>query len=197
MSVVVYLKNDEKSILCADTQTSCGDEKIIRTNKNNLKFNVFKNGLIIGHVGILSVTEYVCANNEWFEFKETLSKELIITKIIPKIINGLNQRGMLNKDKNGLCNMDCSLLLIHKNNAFAIYNDFSVYEINNYIALGSGADFCLPYLINAPKQNLGKYLFNMLAENCNHNCTISPPFVSINTNTPHQIKFAYSNELKI
>lgn len=197
MSIVVYLKNKNKCIMCADTQTSCGDEKLIRTQKNNLKISLLKNGLTVGHVGVLNTTEWILANEQWFEFDDKLNKNQIIKKIIPKIIKGLSEASLLIEDKNGLCAMECSLLLAHKNKAFVIYGDFSVYEINNYVAIGSGANFCLPYLNELPTENLGKYLFEMLIENCQHNCSISPPFVSINTSTPSKINLSYSKELRI
>ena len=197
MSVIAAIKLKNKTILCADTQISCGDEKMHKINKINLKLTVLKNGIIIGHTGFVKNSQYICANEQWFNFEGILTKEYIVTNIIPQIIKGLHEQSLLTKTKNGFYKMESELIIAHKNNLFVVYNDFSVYEINNYVALGAGGNFCLPYLQQLPKTNVSDYLFNMLMDASENYCSISPPFVFINSNKPNNIKIVYDSNFKL
>lgn len=188
MSVVAVIKRNSKIIICADSQITKGDERIIITERRNLKLTTLQNGLVIGSCGDLDVTRLIKANHEIFKVDSELTKEHIVLNIVPQLINILKQSKLLTSAESGYIKMDASILLAYKNKVFIVFYDFGVFEINNYAAIGSGGSFCLPFLSSKFSGDIYEHLVDMLQKCSMKNTTVSGPFVFLDLQNPNKIR---------
>ena len=141
MSVVIGIKDKDKVWIGTDTQITKGGCKYNTTNPNNFKvWNV--NGVpncIMAHVG--SVVESnaikVMCNlvSEITVMKDEIDYEYVITRIVPRMYQTLEDCDYLNHLEG---KYKSSYLFAYKDKLFYIASDWSVTEIDDFIAIGSG-----------------------------------------------------------
>lgn len=143
MSLIVAIRDKNRIVLGADKQMSCGN------SKNHLTTKIWEvpslNGAIMGSVGSARATQVV-------QYADIIDKNMIYNNIIPTefIVNSLipNLKALLKANNINITTPDdspCELMpnsfiFAYYNRAWLINSDFTVIELFNYEALGSGAD---------------------------------------------------------
>ena len=155
MSLVIAIKDKDRIVLGADRQSSVGGTKEHTSTKiwpvRDLP------GAIMGSVGSARASQIIQYSN--VIDKNVLSKEItteyIICVISPLIAASLKSNGVtVNNPDDGICDiMPNTFIFAYKDKAWMIWNDFSVSEITDYLAIGSGSDIAKGALFATQDKN--------------------------------------------
>ena len=142
MSLVLAVKDKNRVILGSDKQSSIGSTKDHTCTKIWQVPDL--PGALMGSVGSARVSQiiqyaYVIDKNA---FKTEPTTEFVITALGPTILNALKLNGIDLDPGEGanLPIMPNAFIFAYKDKAWMIWNDLSVTEINDYLAIGSGSD---------------------------------------------------------
>lgn len=182
MSLIVAAIKDGVVYMGADSQTSHGDD--CKTNyfaESNRKIAKMPYGILIGHAGRSRNAQILCAHKEWFEALEhqPLTKEFLTMEIAPDLYFELKRLKWLNKDHP--VESVTSFLFAQGGSLFEMRDDFSVYSVPSFAAIGSGDDAA--FVVNAlhkdlsPKEKITAAL--RLADK--HSNAVGAPFFLIDT----------------
>lgn len=157
MSLVVAIRDKGRFVLGADKQSSTG------FNKDHTSTKIWEvprlKGAVMGGVGsarasqIIQNTPIVDKND--VDAIGDINTEWIITSLIPCVITALRNNGIkCDVPEDGNCvMMPNAFLFAYKENAWMIWNDLSVTEVEEYIAIGSGSDVANGALFATPDKN--------------------------------------------
>lgn len=155
MSLVVAIKDKDRIVLGADKQVSSGDSKDHTSTKiwpvSELP------GAIMGGVGSArasQIIQYASIIDKNLIGKE-VSTDFIICSLAPTIAAGLKANGFnIDAKDDGVCEMmPNAFIFAYKDKAWMIWNDLSVTEIGDYLAIGSGSDVARGALFATKKHN--------------------------------------------
>ena len=155
MSLVIAIKDKDRIVLGADKQGSFGDTKDHAVTKiwpvDELP------GAIMGGVGSAranQIIQYASIIDKNLINKD-IGTDFIICSLAPTIAAGLKANGINIDVKEGdfLQLMPNSFIFAYKDRAWMIMNDLSVTEIEDYLAIGSGADVARGALFATKKAN--------------------------------------------
>lgn len=179
MSVVVAVKDGDRIVMGADTQTSAGDRKEIHVKlESNFKISKMPNGILIGSTGRVACSQQLLAYDEWFVKlpKDGLTKAFIVSEIVPLYREVLDGLDLL--DEKG--RTEATHILAWKDRMFYIAHDFTVVESKNYLASGCGRTVAIATLKNGKNSVLDRVLKAL--RNSERFCVgISSPFILIDT----------------
>ena len=158
MSVVVAIKENGKVYIGADSQVTRGGTRTTLKNENNYKVwrVIGAPNCLMAQVGNLRdanvirlmpdlVTEYnIYRNHIGFDF--------VVKKVVPDIVEELTNCGYL-KDGKNTDMLDSSFLFAYKDQLYMINSDRAVIEVEDYVAIGSGADQAIGSLLSTEGQN--------------------------------------------
>lgn len=143
MSLVIAIKDGKRIVLGSDKQTSTAFNKEHSCTK---VWNVPDlDGAIMGGVGMARASQII-------QFSPVIDKNLLATEgptldfmvssLGPSIMATLEANGIVCDPKEGeTCKMlPNSFIFAYKDKAWMIWNDLSVIEIDDYLAIGSGSD---------------------------------------------------------
>lgn len=165
MSVVVAIKENGKVYIGADSQVTRGGTRTTLKNKNNYK--VWR---VIGapHCLMAQVGMFRDANvirlmpdlvTEYNIFKEHIGFDFVVKKVVPDIVNELTRYNFLKDGEKTDC-LDSSFLFAYRDQLYCIGQDKSVIEVEDYVAIGSGADQAIGSLLSTegqtPKERIVK-----------------------------------------
>lgn len=142
MSLVIAVKDKDRIVLGADRQASTGGTK----DHTQTKIWAVEDlpGAVMGSVGSARATQVVqyAAIIDKNLIQKDITTEYIICALAPTIAAVLGANGIVvDTPEGGLCNMmPNSFIFAYKDKAWMIWNDLSVSEIDEYLAIGSGAD---------------------------------------------------------
>jgi len=155
MSLVIAIKDKNRVVLGADKQGSVSDFKDHSCTKiwpvEELP------GAIMGGVGSARASQIIQYANiiDKNLIGKEISTDFIICSLAPTIAAGLKANGFnLEVKENELCElMPNSFIFAYKDKAWMIWNDLSVTEIDDYLAIGSGSDVARGALFATKKHN--------------------------------------------
>ena len=165
MSVVVAIKENGKIYLGADSQVTKGGTRTTLKNENNYKI-----WRVIGapHCMMAQVGSFRDANvirlmrdlvTDYNIFREHISFDFVVKKVVPDIVSELAHYNFL-KDGEKTEILDSSFLFAYKDQLWFINQDKSVIEVEDYVAMGSGADQAIGSLLSTegqgPKERIVK-----------------------------------------
>ena len=177
MSVIIALKKDKSIYLGADTQRTCSNIRTICGRNENWKITAYKNGVLLGGVGSVRVTNAVRVHNEWFEKIEgELTKEYIVKMIVPQMMLEFFEKGLVDEKRK---NVDASFVIAYKDKAFCITRELAVYEADGF-CIGSGAEFAYPYLYGN-SDDIKQTILTALRGVAKRDITIGAPFILIDS----------------
>lgn len=145
MSLVIAIREDDRVVLGSDRQVSTGGNK----DHTSTKIWEVKDlpGAIMGGVGSARASQIIqCSSivdKNAFDLATGPDTEFIITALAPTIVGNLKMNGINvgpNKDEDGCTMMPNAFIFAYKDRAWVIWHDLSVIEIEDYFAIGSGAD---------------------------------------------------------
>ena len=142
MSLVVAIKHKDRIVLGADKQVSTGDTKDHTSTKiwpvDELP------GAVMGSVGSARASQIIqyASVIDKNAFNNEIDTDFIICSLAPTIAEGLKRNGIsVETPEGGACElMPNSFIFAFQNRAWLIWNDLSVTEIEDYLAIGSGSD---------------------------------------------------------
>lgn len=142
MSLVVAIKDKDRIVLGADKQASAGGAK----DHTNIKIWEVEElpGALMGGVGsarasqILQYSQVIDKNL----LGKEVDTEFIVRVLVPLIAMHLKNNGIIidNSKEAGCDLMPNAFIFAYKDRAWTIWHDFSVSEIDSYLAIGSGSD---------------------------------------------------------
>lgn len=143
MSLVVAIKDKNRIVLGSDRQSSTAYMKDHSCTKI---WNVQDlNGAVMGGVGSMRASQIIQFSpvvDKNLLDNEGPSLEFMVGSLGPTILATLEANGVICEAKdNDSCKMlPNSFIFAYKDKAWMIWNDLSVTEIDDYLAIGSGSD---------------------------------------------------------
>ena len=132
MGAVVAIKSNDRVYIATDKMKQRLDY-YWRTNAEfNFKIHKLKNGIIVGAVGPLVQAQRLFLNESWFNPPKGVpfDKRFIVTSIIPKYIEYLDEFNLLekrDKDESDYPHIEGSFIIVNGTDIFVIDSKFSVY----------------------------------------------------------------------
>ena len=159
MSVVVAIKEGGKIYLGADSQVTKGGTRTTLKNPNNYK--IWKvdgcEGCIMGHVGNLrdaNVIRLMCnVIDDYDEYRKRVDYRFIVKYIVPEIVKSLREANYLKSGEGYVDFIDSAFLFAYRDSLYMINSDLSVIEVDDYVAIGSGANEAIGSLLSTEGQS--------------------------------------------
>ena len=155
MSLVIAIKDKDRIVLGADKQVSAGDSKDHTITKIWAVEEL--PGAIMGGVGSARASQIIQYANiiDKNLIGKDISTEYVICALAPTIAEGLKRNGFnIDAKEDGVCEMmPNSFIFAYKDKAWMIWNDLSVTEIGDYLAIGSGSDVARGALFATKRHN--------------------------------------------
>ena len=155
MSVVVAIKKDGVVYMGADSQVTKGGTRATLSNPNNYKVWEVSDTehCIMGSVGALRVANVVKVMNdlipEIVDIKHAVDFRFVVRRLVPHIMEELDEQRLLLNDKDDTPHMGASFLFAYYDRLFSIASDGAVIEIDDFCAIGSGASEALGSLLSS------------------------------------------------
>lgn len=155
MSLVIAIKDKDRIVLGADKQASTGGSK----DHANTKIWRLEElpGAIMGSVGSARASQIIQYSNiiDKNLLGQDLDTEFIVRVLAPTIAGGLKANGVVVDSSEGArCDlMPNAFIFAYKDKAWTIWHDLSVSEIDEYFAIGSGADVAKGALFATPEKD--------------------------------------------
>ena len=152
MSVVVAIKENGRVYLGADSQVTYGGSRKSLSNPNNYKIWKLKDAenCLIGSVGrcrdanVLRILKNVVS--ELDVIHNSINFEWVVSTLVPRLFRELEQYSLLETE--GGLHMNSSFLFAYKDQLFEISSDGCVIEIDDFDAIGSGANQAVGSLLS-------------------------------------------------
>ena len=165
MSVVVAIKEGKKVYIGVDSQVTKGGTRTTLKNPHNYKVWRVPNAphCLMAQVGSFRDSNVVRLMDrlvtDYNIYRDHVSYEFVVKKVVPDIVEELQKYGMLKEDKYVEC-LDSSFIFAFEDQLFMIGRDKSVIEIDDYVAMGSGEDQAIGSLLStegeSPKERIVK-----------------------------------------
>ena len=165
MSVVVAIKENGKVYIGADSQVTKGGTRTTLKNPNNYK--VWKvigaDNCLMAQVGMFRDSNVIRLMDnlvtDYNIYRNHIDYEFVVKKIVPDIIEELARYGMIKNPKE-VDMLDSSFIFAFRDQLYVIGMDKSVIEVDDYCAIGSGADQAIGSLLSTeggkPKERIVK-----------------------------------------
>lgn len=156
MSVVVAIKDKGRIYIGSDSQVTKGGSRTTLKNPNNYKIWKVEGceHCLMGHVGNLRDANVVRLMSgivdDYDEYCDRVNYRFVVKYVVPEIIKTLRNAQFLKEDKY-VDFLDSSFLFAYKDKLFSINSDCSVIEIDDYVAIGSGANEAIGSLLSTEK----------------------------------------------
>lgn len=188
MSVVIAIKENGVTYMAADTQISFGDSK--RHLKSDSLQKVWAvtdtPHCIMGGVGLtrdLNLIRY-CTSElipEASVLKNEINVGTIMLNTVPSIFESIRNYTQLVTGCDKDIPINSEFVLAYKDKIFDIAPDGTVEEVEDYIAIGSGADAALGSLKHTTDEPVYDRLIKALDAASESNLYVSEPYVCMDT----------------
>ena len=188
MSVVIAIKENGVTYMAADTQISFGDSK--RHLKSDSLQKVWAvtdtPHCIMGGVGLtrdLNLIRY-CTSElipEASVLKNEINVGTIMLNTVPTIFESIRNYTQLVTGCDKDIPINSEFILAYKDKIFDIAPDGTVEQVEDYIAIGSGADAALGSLKHTTDEPIYDRLIKALDAASESNLYVSEPYVCMNT----------------
>ena len=204
MSVVIAIKENGITYMAADTQISFGDSKRHLKSDSLQKIWAVSDipHCIIGGVGLardLNLIRY-CTNElipEASVLKNEINVGTIMINTVPVIFESIRNYTQLVSGCDKDIAINSEFLLAYKDKIFDIAPDGTVEEIEDYIAVGSGANAALGSLKHTINEPVYVRLIKALDAASESNLYVSEPYVVIDTDKQELMDLVFDNAEEI
>lgn len=154
MSVVVAIKKDGIIYMGADSQVSRGGTRTTLSNPNNYKIWAVRDvdNCLMGSVGTLRANNIMKVADslipEIVDIKNAVSFGFIVKSLVPRMFDELDEYKVLAKDSEDAMHMDADFLFAYHDTLYHISRYGSVIEVDDFYAIGSGANEALGSLLS-------------------------------------------------
>lgn len=158
MSVVVAIKHEGKVYIGSDSQVTKGGTRSTLKNPNNYK--IWKvdgcDHCLMAHVGNVRDANIVRLMtgvvDDYDEYCNRVNYRFVVKYLVPEIIKNLKDAHFLKMNDDYLDSMESSFLFAYKDQLYLINTDGCVLEIDDYVAIGSGAQEAIGSLLSTDKE---------------------------------------------
>lgn len=158
MSLVIAIRDKNRIVLGSDLQGSVG---VTYKDHNTTKIWEVPDlpGAIMGSVGTIRASQIIQYSNvvdkNCLENINRINTDFIIGSLAPAIASALDANGIkVDNVEGATCTViPNAFLFAYKDKAWMIWNDLSVSEIDDYLAIGSGAEVARGALFATSKLN--------------------------------------------
>ena len=203
MSVVIAIKENGVTYMAADTQISFGDSK--RHLKSDSLQKVWAGTdtphCIMGGVGLardLNLIRY-CTSElipEASVLKNEINVGTIMLNTVPVIFESIRNYTQLVTGCDKDIPISSEFVLAYKDKVFDIAPDGTVEEIEDYIAIGSGADAALGSLKHTIDEPIYDRLIKALDAAAESNLYVSEPYVYIDTKDGELMDLIFDEDIE-
>lgn len=185
MSVVIAVKQGDRIWFGVDTQGTCGSDRFNHCSTNDSKVVKFDNGVLVSWTGATVNGQFIWAHPEWFTVDEKcgLTKEYIVTQIIPKIYEAFSDEELFDKGDDDVPPLiGGTLIIAYKDKLYEIYRDLQVICYEDYTTSGSGSNAIVYGLSKMDKtKDINEQLLRLLKLSAMQDANVSAPFRFIDT----------------
>jgi len=199
MSVTVAIKDKDIVYLGADTMVTYGDSKRYLRHPSSQKIwkimdteNCIMGGC--GYLRDINLIHYCTAElvPEAAVLKGDINIRTIMMNAVPTIFNTISEYSKIaDPEEKGI---KSSFIWACKDKCFVIYPDGNVEEVEDYAAIGSGADAALASLKNSEGMPILDRLYMALEAAADISLYVADPFVFINTDDTNLCDFTDEEE---
>ena len=188
MSVVVAIKEGNKVYLGADSQVTKGGTRTTLKNPNNYKLWKVRgaDNCIMGHVGNVRDANIIRLLDDlvtdYDVYRDRIGYELVVRRIVPDIVDALKSAGYMKDDKH-IDYMDSSYLFAYKDRLFMINTDLCVLEIDDYFAIGSGAEQAVGSLLSTEGEEPRTRIIKAIKASAASDIYVDYPIILVDTET--------------
>lgn len=203
MSVVIAIKENGVTYMAADTQVSFGDSK--RHLKSDSLQKIWAVAdiphCIMGGVGLardLNLIRY-CTSElipEASVLKNEINVGTIMLNTVPVIFESIRNYTQLVTGCDKDIPISSEFVLAYKDKVFDIAPDGTVEEIEDYIAIGSGADAALGSLKHTIDEPIYDRLIKALDAAAESNLYVSEPYVYIDTKDGELMDLIFDEDIE-
>lgn len=133
MGAVVAVKKNGRVYVATDRiRTRMGVRWTLKMEEN-LKIHRLNDGVILCVCGHVESVQNLYVHQNWFKVPKGMEfgKKFLSTKVVPKLIDILEQKELLKRNDDGLPFMDDLYMVIKGEQIFIIDNDFGVVEADD------------------------------------------------------------------
>lgn len=201
MSVVVAIKKDGIIYMGADSQVSRGGTRTTLSNPNNYKIWPVRDvdNCLMGSVGTLRANNIIKVANdlipEIVDVKDAVSFGFIVKSLVPRMFDELDEYKVLAKDNDDVIHMDASFLFAYHDRLYSIDRYGSVIEVDDFCAIGSGANEALGSLLSTvDEKDPVERIKTAIKASATHDIYVDYPIVISNTEDT-EFKVFYEKDL--
>ena len=186
MSVVVAIKENGKIYIGADSQVTKGGTRTTLKNENNYKVwrVIGAPHCLMAHVGNLRDANVVRLMDDLVTdyniYRKHIGFDFVVKKVVPEIVEQLSQFGYLKEGKNADY-IDSSFLFAYKDQLWVISQDKSVIEVEDYVAIGSGADQAIGSLLSTEGQSPKERIVKAIKSSAATDIYVDYPIILVDT----------------
>lgn len=200
MSVVVAIKENGKIFIGADSQCTRGGTRRTLSNPNNYKVWKVNDAehCIMAHVGLAREANVIRVARdlvpEMRQIKDTVDFEFVVTRLVPRMIDELEENRILRKD-DGLPTFESSFLFAYKDKLFYITKNGTVFEIDDCCAIGSGECEALGSLLSTEGEPCEERIKKAIRASAANDIYVDYPIVITDTESG-EFKVIYEKDLR-
>ena len=188
MSVVAAIKQNGKIYIGADSQVTKGGTRLSLSNPNNYKIWRVKGApnCLMASVGALREACVVRIIDNLVKeidiVKDNIDYEYVVDRIVLRIKSELEYFGYIEKDRK-FEGFDSSYLFAYGDKLYYIASDSSVIEIDDCIAIGSGANESIGSLLTSSGEEPVERIIKAIKASAAHDIYVDYPIIISDTET--------------
>ena len=186
MSVVIGYKKGDVIYMATDTRTFVGDVKKNDLCECNFKIQKMSNGMLVGISCEKKERQVLFGNAQeifTLDKNQKLTRKHIATKIVPKIMQLLEQEDLLIKKEDDLPWVKATVLLAYQDVMYEICQDFSILRYEDYQADGNIVAYYAQYVVSniKPTDDVNEKLIEALDVVAQNSQLVGRPYLLIDT----------------
>lgn len=131
MASIIAIEKDGVVYVGSDAVKQRCDVKYYINKESNLSVHKMKSGVIVGTLGLATISQQMWLHDEWFELAEgeKFDKKFIVTKIVPKFYEATKAHRSW-KEARDVLETDAGFVFVYKSDIYLMYSDLSVRKCN-------------------------------------------------------------------
>ena len=198
MSVVCAIKEHGKVIIGADSQVTKGGTRTSLSNPNNYKIWQYDDvpGCYFAQVGHVREGQVIRVSDDLIKdldfIYDMIDFKFCVKHLVPRMINELVENKLM-KEEDTMS--DSSFIFAYKNLLFVIDTDFTVIEVDDFCAIGSGRNEAIGSLLSTIGENAETRIIKAIKASAANDIYVDYPIIMVDTKLD-KFKVIKENDLK-
>lgn len=188
MSVIVAIKHNGVVYMGADSQVTKGGSRTTLRNPNNYKIWKIE-GSEHGLMGSVGNLRDACVMrlsrsfiDDYDEYLNRVDYRYVVTYVVPEIIKTLKKANFIKSKDDYIDFLDSSYLFAHQDKLYNISNDCSVVEVDDFVAIGSGAPEAIGSLLSTEGEDPRTRIIKAIKASAATDIYVDYPIILSDTN---------------